>query len=269
MTEIRIGIAGCAGRMGRTLVAETLAMPGLRLAAGTESSPEQQGRDLGSVAGLDPLGIAIAQDPAALFAASDVVIDFTSPAATLRNAATAAETGKALVIGTTGLSAEQARAIEAAARQAPIIWAPNMSLGVNLLLGLVEQVARALGPDYDIEILEMHHRMKQDAPSGTALGLGAAAARGRGIGLDEAAVRSRDGQTGKRPDGAIGFATLRGGDVVGDHSVIFAGPGERLELTHKAADRKIYARGALRAAQWLAGRPPGLYGMQHVLGLSP
>jgi 4-hydroxy-tetrahydrodipicolinate reductase len=269
MTEIRIGIAGCAGRMGRTLVAETLAMPGLRLASGTETSPEQQGRDLGSASGLDPLGIAIARDPEVLFAAADVVIDFTTPAATLRHAAIAAETGKALVIGTTGLSADQARAIEAASRRTPIVWAPNMSLGVNLLLGLVEQVARALGPDYDIEILEMHHRMKQDAPSGTALELGAAAARGRGVSLDEAAVRGRDGQTGKRPDGAIGFAALRGGDVVGDHSVIFAGPGERLELTHKAADRKIYARGALRAAQWLAGRQPGLYGMQHVLGLSP
>jgi 4-hydroxy-tetrahydrodipicolinate reductase len=142
-----------------------------------------------------------------------------------------------------------------------------MSLGVNLLLGLVEQAARALGPDYDIEILEMHHRLKKDAPSGTALGLGQVAARGRGIALEEAAVRSRDGLTGPRPEGTIGFATLRGGDVVGDHTVIFAGPGERLELSHKAADRRIYTRGALRAALWAAAQPPGLYGMKDVLGL--
>jgi 4-hydroxy-tetrahydrodipicolinate reductase len=264
---IGIGIAGCGGRMGRALVVEVAAAEGVRLAGATARAAALQGQDAGGLAGLDPLGIAIGQDAEALFAASDVVIDFTSPETSLRHAEIAARTGKALVIGTTGLSPAEIDAVAAAAQQAPIVLAPNMSLGVNLLLGLVEQVARTLGPDYDIEILEMHHRLKKDAPSGTALGLGQAAARGRGISLEEAAVRSRDGQIGPRPDGTIGFAALRGGDVVGDHTVIFAGLGERLELSHKASDRRIYARGALRAALWAAGQPPGLYGMKDVLGL--
>jgi 4-hydroxy-tetrahydrodipicolinate reductase len=267
MAEIRIGIAGCSGRMGRALVAETLGSPGARLAGGTVSTASRAGGDLGAAAGLDPLGLAVGADPQALFAGADAVIDFTTPAATLAHAEIAARTGKALVIGTTGIDAAGAEAIGLAAKRAPIVWAPNMSLGVNLLLGLVEQVARALGSDYDIEILEMHHRLKRDAPSGTALGLGQAAARGREVALDAVSVRSRDGQIGVRPPGAIGFATLRGGDVVGDHTVIFAGAGERLELTHKAADRRIYARGALRAALWAAGQQPGLYGMKDVLGL--
>jgi 4-hydroxy-tetrahydrodipicolinate reductase len=252
--------------MGRALVAEAVAA-GLRLTGGTANAPILRDADLGLAAGLDPLGVAIGHDPESLFAAADVVIDFTAPEATLRHAALAGRTGKALIIGTTGLSPAGAASIEAAARTAPIVWSANMSLGVTLLLDLVEQTARRLGPDYDIEILEMHHRLKRDAPSGTALGLGEAAARGRAVALDRAAVRSRDGATGPRPEGAIGFATLRGGDVVGDHSVIFAGPGERLELTHKAGDRRIYARGALRAALWAAGRAPGLYGMKDVLGL--
>jgi 4-hydroxy-tetrahydrodipicolinate reductase len=265
MTEIGIGIAGCGGRMGRALVAEVMAA-GLRLAGGTDAA-RLTGGDLGVSAGLDPLGVSIGDDPEALFAVSDAVIDFTAPEASLRHAAIAGRTGKALVIGTTGISPVEAKAIERAAQTAPIVWSANMSLGVNLLLGLVEQAARALGPDYDIEILEMHHRLKRDAPSGTALGLGEAAARGRAVALDQVAVRSRDGETGPRPEGAIGFATLRGGDVVGDHSVIFAGLGERLELTHKAGDRRIYASGALRAALWAIGRSPGLYGMKDVLGL--
>ena len=264
MAEIGIGIAGCAGRMGRALVTEVVGTAGARLAGGTDSSAAG---DLGELAGLGRLGIAAGTDPEALFAAADVVIDFTTPAATLRHAAIAGRTGKALVIGTTGLNAAEAETIKAAARTAPIVWSPNMSLGVNLLLGLVEQVARTLGPEYDIEVLEMHHRLKRDAPSGTALGLGEAAARGRQVALAEAAVRSRDGLVGIRPEGSIGFAALRGGDVVGDHTVIFAGPGERLELTHKAADRRIYARGAMRAALWAAGQAPGLYGMKDVLGL--
>jgi 4-hydroxy-tetrahydrodipicolinate reductase len=267
MADIGIGIAGCAGRMGRALIAETAGLAGARLSGGTIRAAVPQAGDLGTLAGLEPLGIAAGTDPEALFAASDVVIDFTMPAATLEHARIAARTGKALVIGTTGLGLSEAERIREAAATAPIVWAPNMSLGVNLLLGLVEQVARTLGPDYDIEILEMHHRLKRDAPSGTALGLGRAAARGRDTALDAVAVRSRDGLVGVRPDGAIGFATLRGGDVVGDHTVIFAGPGERLELTHKAGDRRIYARGAVRAALWAAGRDPGLYGMKDVLGL--
>ncbi|MEI9987738.1 MAG: 4-hydroxy-tetrahydrodipicolinate reductase [Aliidongia sp.] len=265
MTEI--GIAGCGGRMGRALIAEVAGTDGVRLAGATARNAALHGQDAGDYAGLGHLGVAIGADPEALFAASDVVIDFTAPEATLRHAEIAGRLGKALVIGTTGISPGEAESIAAAAARAPIVWAPNMSLGVNLLLGLVEQVARTLGPEYDIEILEMHHRLKRDAPSGTALGLGEAAARGRGVMLREAAVRSRDGQIGARPEGTIGFATLRGGDVVGDHTVMFAGPGERLELTHKAADRRIYARGALRAALWAVGQPPGLYGMKDVLGL--
>jgi 4-hydroxy-tetrahydrodipicolinate reductase len=266
MAEIAIGIAGCGGRMGRALVGE-VAAAGLRLAGGTARADALQGRDLGVSAGLEPLGLAIGRDPEALFATADAVIDFTTPEATLDHAAIAGRTGRALVIGTTGLSAGQTRAIEAAAERVPIVWSANMSLGVTLLLGLVEQAAHRLGPEFDIEILELHHRLKRDAPSGTALGLGAAAARGRAVVLDAVAVRSRGGHTGSRPDGAIGFASLRGGDAVGDHTVIFAGPGERLELTHRAGDRRIYARGAVRAALWALGRAPGLYDMKDVLGL--
>jgi 4-hydroxy-tetrahydrodipicolinate reductase len=264
---IGIGILGCAGRMGRLLAAEVAASPEARLAAGTASAEQFQGCDLGTLVGLEPFGVFVSNDPAALFAASDVVIDFTAPAATRRHAALAAASGTPLVIGTTGLDGDDLAAIASASRHCAILRAANMSLGVNLLLGLVEQAARALGPDWDIEILEMHHRHKVDAPSGTALALGEAAARGRDIPLSGHEVRVRDGQTGPRPAGAIGFATLRGGDVVGDHSVIFAGPGERLELGHRAGDRRIFARGAVRAALWLAGRTPGLYGMGDVLGL--
>lgn len=267
MELCRIGIVGCAGRMGRMLLAETLGTKGALLAGGVDRLKPGESFDLGELAGGKPLGIIAGDDARALFEAVDVVIDFTVPAATVEHAKLAAATGKGLVIGTTGLDAEQTRAIETAAAQAPILWAPNMSLGVNLLLGLVEQVARSLGVDWDIEIVEMHHRHKIDAPSGTALGLGRAAAKGRGVVLDEVSVRSRDGYTGPRKEGTIGFATLRGGDVVGDHTVIFAGEAERIELTHKATDRRIFARGALRAALWTKGRPPGLYGIKDVLGL--
>ena len=267
MNQCRIGVVGCGGRMGRMLIAEIAGTDGAVVSGGTEHGAALLGQDLGTLAGLAPLGVAAGADAAALVAASDAVIDFTAPAATVRHAELAAAHGTALVIGTTGIDAAQAKAIEAAARQAPIVWSPNMSLGVNLLMGLVEQVAARLGPDYDIEILEMHHRLKVDAPSGTALGLGRAAAAGRGAALEDLWVKSRDGHTGAREAGTIGFATLRGGDVVGDHTVMFAGLGERLELTHKAADRRIYARGAVRAALWARGRPPGLYGMKDVLGL--
>jgi 4-hydroxy-tetrahydrodipicolinate reductase len=264
MNECRIGVVGCGGRMGRMLIAEIAGTEGAVVAGG---SSRIAGQDLGTLAGLAPLGIATGTDPAALIAASDAIIDFTVPEATVRNAELAAASGKVLIIGTTGIDAAQTRAIETAARHTPIVWSPNMSLGVNLLMGLVSQVAATLGPDYDIEIVEMHHRMKIDAPSGTALGLGRAAAAGRGVPLEDVWVKSRGGHTGKRENGTIGFATLRGGDVVGDHTVMFAGLGERIELTHKAADRRIYARGAVRAALWAKGRTPGLYGMKDVLGL--
>ena len=267
MELCRVGIVGCTGRMGRMLLAETLVTKGAVLAGGADRLRPDETLDLGELAGGKALGILAGDDVRALFEAVDVVIDFTVPAATIEHAKLAAATGKALVIGTTGLDAEQSRVIAAAAMQTAILWAPNMSLGVNLLLGLVEQVARSLGEDWDIEIVEMHHRHKIDAPSGTALGLGRAAAKGRGVVLDEVAVRSRDGYTGPRNEGAIGFATLRGGDVVGDHTVIFAGEAERIELTHKATDRRIFARGALRAALWTKGRSPGLYGIKDVLGL--
>ena len=268
---MRVGIVGCAGRMGRANMREALEAEGVALAGGVERAGHPAlGQDLGDLAGLDPVGLVATDDLAGLLAASDAVIEFSTPAATIATAALAAARGScAHVIGTTGLDAAQAEALREAARRVPIVWAPNMSLGVNLLLGLVEQVARALDPDgFDIEILEMHHRHKVDAPSGTALALGHAAARGRGVELDTAAVRARDGITGPRAAGQIGFAALRGGDVVGDHRVLFAGLGERLELAHVATDRRIYARGALRAATWAsAPRPPGLYGMADVLGL--
>ncbi len=268
---MKIGVLGCAGRMGRAVMAELLASEDLRLAGGVEQAGHPAlGQDLGVLAGADPLGLAVSADDRALIGGADVVIEFSSPAATVAHAELAAKHGTGHVIGTTGLSAAEEQIIRAAAGQTAILRAANMSLGINLLLGLAEQVARALGPDaFDIEILELHHKHKVDAPSGTALALGAAAARGRGVDLIAVADRGRDGLTGARRPGAIGFAALRGGDAVGDHSVIFAGAGERLELTHRASDRAIYARGAVRAARWLHGRPPGLYGMAEVLGLAP
>jgi 4-hydroxy-tetrahydrodipicolinate reductase len=266
---MRIGIVGCAGRMGRTNLREVLETEGAELAGGVERPGHPAlGQDLGVLAGLDPVGIPATDDLDALLAASDAVIEFSMPEATVATATRAATKGCAHVIGTTGLDAAQARELARSAERIPIVWAPNMSQGVNLLLGLVERVARALDPAFDIEILEMHHRHKVDAPSGTALALGRAAAKGRGVALEEAAVRVRDGITGTRAAGSIGFATLRGGDVVGEHRVIFAGAGERLELTHVATDRRIYAKGAVRAALWTAGRPPALYGMADVLGIS-
>lgn len=266
---MKIGIVGCAGRMGRMLVAEVLAQDGCELAGGTEipGSPAL-GEDVAVLAGGKPSGLIVGDDPAALFAASDVVVDFTVPDATASYAKLAAERGTAMVIGTTGLTAEQQALVDELAKKAPVVQAANMSLGVNLLLGLTEQVARTLGEDFDIEIVEMHHRNKVDAPSGTALMLGRAAAAGRGVDLDSVAQKVRDGHTGERKRGDIGFATLRGGDVAGEHTVLFAGDAERVELTHKAGSRVIFARGAIRAARWAAGQAPGHYSMRDVLGLS-
>lgn len=266
---MRIGIIGCGGRMGQMLVRTVLASEGCTLAGGVErEGAPVLGQDLGVVAGVKPLGLTVGTDTAALFAAADACIEFTSPAASVEHAAQAAAAGKALVLGATGFEAAQLDALRRHAQQAPIVWAPNMSLGVNILLGVVRQIARALDPAWDIEVLEMHHRMKVDAPSGTALALGKAAAEGRGVALESVAQRVRDGITGARPQGQIGFATLRGGDVVGEHKVIFAGDGERVEIGHIATSREIFARGAVRAAQWAVGQPPGFYGMQDVLGLT-
>lgn len=266
----KIGIVGCAGRMGQMLVAEVLASEELALAGGTERpGGDAVGRDLGELLGRGRLGLTVGSDAKALFSASDAVIDFTSPAAAAIHAQLAAETRTAYVVGTTGLTADQEAALRHAATRTAVVWAPNMSVGVNLLFSLVEQVAALLDPaTYDIEILEMHHRHKVDAPSGTALGLGQAAARGRQVPLDSVWQKTRDGVTGPRKAGDIGFATLRGGDVVGDHTVVFAADGERIELSHKASSRQVFAKGAVRAARWAIGRPPGLYSMKDVLGLA-
>lgn len=269
MSDTKIAIAGCAGRMGRMLARQTVATDGCALAGGFERAGAPEiGADIGELAGLGALGIAVGDDPAAVFAAADVVIDFTVPAASVANAALAAQSGTGLVIGTTGLDEAQAAALRSHAAGAPIVWAPNMSPAVTLLADLVRRAAAALDEDYDIEVLEMHHRHKIDAPSGTALALGRAAAEGRGVALDAVADRGRDGQTGARRKGDIGFAVLRGGGVVGDHSVIFAGPNEVIELTHRAGDRALFAAGAVAAAKWVAGRAAGLYGLRDVLGLS-
>jgi 4-hydroxy-tetrahydrodipicolinate reductase len=268
MADIKMGVIGCGGRMGRMLIAEIAASDDCELAGGTASTGSAYiGADLGELAGIGRIGLPAGNSAGELIRASDVVIEFSTAAATAAHATLAAETGKPLVIGTTGLSATETAAVQEAAKRVPIVWAANTSLGINLLLGLVEQVAERLGPDWDIEIMEMHHRGKADAPSGTALALGRAAAVGRGVTLDEVAQRGRDGITGPRKSGAIGFAALRGGDAVGDHHVIFAGAGERLELSHRATNRAIYAKGAVRAARWVTGQPAGLYGMKEVLGL--
>ena len=269
MADMKLGIAGAGGRMGQMLTREIAATEGAVLVAALGAPGSAAlGRDVGALAGLGETGVRIGEDGAALFARADGVLEFTTPEATVAHAALAAQSHAVLVIGTTGLDAAQARELEMAARHCPIVWADNTSVGINLLRGLTRQVARALGAEWDIEIVEMHHKHKVDAPSGTALALGRAAAAGRGVSLDDVAVRGRDGHTAPRRAGDIGFAALRGGDVVGDHGVIFAGAAERIELTHRAAGREIYARGAIRAALWAHGREPGLYDMADVLGLS-
>ena len=269
MPQMRIVIAGAAGRMGRTLVALVHNTPGAMVGGALERTGSAQiGQDAGELAGIGPIGAAISDNPLEAMLNADAVIDFTSPASTVGLAALAAQARAVHVIGTTGLGPDDLRKIDAAARHAVIVRSGNMSLGVNLLAGLVQKVAAALGEEYDIEIVEMHHRLKVDAPSGTALLLGEAAAKGRGIQLAEHSQRVRDGHTGARKPGDIGFAALRGGTVVGDHDVIFAGPGERLVLTHKAEDRGIFARGAVRAALWGRDRKPGHYSMADVLGLT-
>ncbi|HEX4890694.1 MAG TPA: 4-hydroxy-tetrahydrodipicolinate reductase [Alphaproteobacteria bacterium] len=267
MSTIKIVIVGAAGRMGRTLVRQVSQTPGCGVSGATEpAGSEFLGRDAGLLAGIDALGVAITDDPLQLIAGANAVLDFTSPAAAASHAALCAQARIVHVIGATGFEPEQEAAIAAAARHATIIKAGNMSLGVNLLAQLVRQAAKILDSAFDIEILEMHHRHKVDAPSGTALLLGEAAAEGRGVKLADAAVRGRDGITGARKAGDIGFAVLRGGGVVGDHSVLFAADDEIIELRHQAFDRSIFARGAVAAARWGQGKKPGLYSMADVLG---
>lgn len=264
---MNIGVVGCAGRMGQMVLAEIVGTEGCEVAGGTESPGHPTiGQDVTTQAGLKPSGVAVGEDAAALFVVSDAVVDFTIPVATVGHAKLAANTGTILVAGTTGLIPEQESVLATAAEKTVIFYAPNMSVGVNLLFALTERVASILGDDYDIEVLEMHHRDKVDAPSGTALALGRAAAAGRGVDHEVVADRGRDGITAARKTGDIGYAVLRGGDVAGDHSVIFAGDGERVELVHKASSRNVFARGAIRAALWAAKKPPGLYNMRGVLG---
>ena len=265
---MKIAIAGAAGRMGQMLIRQIEHTPGCTLAGAIEGpSSNSLGRDAGEVAGVGAKGVKIVSDAAAGIAAAEVVIDFTVAAATVAHARIAADKDVALVIGTTGLDPAQTALVHEAAKKVPILWAANMSLGVNILLALVEKTASMLDPAYDIEVLEMHHRHKIDAPSGTALALGRAAANGRQVQLEDVWRKSREGHTGARPAGEIGFATLRGGEEVGVHTVMFAAAGERLELSHRAFSRETYAAGALRAALWLDGQKPGLYGMKDVLGL--
>ena len=265
---MKLVVVGAEGRMGRMLIRAVAEAEGCTLtgAVEREGSPAL-GKDAGTLAGVGDLGVPVGDDPLPLFAAADGVLDFTAPAATVFFAELAAQARIVHVVGTTGLSDGDLTKLEAAAFHARIVRSGNMSLGVNLLAGLVRKAAATLGEAFDIEIVEMHHRMKVDAPSGTALLLGEAAAEGRNVALAEKRVSTRDGQTGARRSGDIGFATLRGGTVVGDHSVVFAGPSERLTLSHHAEDRMIFSRGALAAARWAFDKPPGLYGMSDVLGL--
>jgi 4-hydroxy-tetrahydrodipicolinate reductase len=265
---MRLIVAGAGGRMGRALTRAIAETPGAVLTGALEApGSELLGKDAGSLAGLPENGIKLSADLWSLSKEADGIMDFTVPGATIANVAIAAERGLVHVIGTTGLSASDDAVIKSVTTRAVVVQSGNMSLGVNLLAALVKRVAQSLDDGFDIEILEMHHKAKIDAPSGTALLLGAAAAEGRNIALDQHSTRGRDGHTGARRTGDIGFASLRGGTVTGDHSVVFAGPYERIELSHRAEDRMIFAHGALKAAIWAHGKKPGLYSMADVLGL--
>lgn len=270
MSDLRIVVVGAAGRMGRNLIQAINGMPGLALTGALERAGSAVlGQDSGNLAGCGINNIPISDDPLTALAEADVLIDFTTPTTTVQLSEFSAQARIVHVIGTTGLSSEDLKKIETAARHAVIIRSGNMSLGVNLLAALVRRVSATLDSGFDIEILEMHHRMKVDSPSGTAILLGEAAAEGRKIPLDkEHSIVVRDGYTGAREQGSIGFAALRGGTVIGDHSVIFAGPSERITLSHIAEDRSIFAQGAIRAAIWGKGRKPGLYSMMDVLGIN-
>lgn len=275
MSEMKLVVTGAAGRMGQALIRAIAGAKDLRLhgavlhAAIERKGAPQIGMDAGVLAGIGEIGVKVSDDPLAAFAGADGVIDFTIPAATVEFAGYAAQARIVHIIGTTGCTAEDEEKIAAAARHATIVKSGNYALGVNILAAVSEKVAKLLGPsDFDIEIVEMHHKHKVDAPSGTALLLGEAAARGRGVTLGDHSVRSRDGHTGARVDGTIGFATLRGGSVVGDHSVIFAGNDEIITLSHHAVNRSMFAGGALAAARWARERKPGLYSMRDVLDLN-
>lgn len=267
VSPLKVVIAGCSGRMGHALLESVFTDPALVLHGALDRADNpQSGHDAGEQFGR-LTGVKVTADVETALQGADVLVDFTRPEASMQYLDACQKAGVSLVIGTTGFSAEQKTAIEAASKNIPIVFAPNMSVGVTLLINLVEQAAKVLKDGYDIEVVEMHHRHKVDAPSGTALRLGEAAAKGIGQDLKDCAVYAREGVTGEREAGTIGFATLRGGDVVGDHTVMFAGVGERVEITHKASSRATFAVGALRAAKFLADKKTGLYDMQDVLGL--
>lgn len=264
MTELLI--VGAGGKMGRTLTQAIAETEGTHLAAGTESPDSSLlGQDIGVVAGIQAQGVAISASLDQAVAQSQVAIDFTRPLVTLKTLDACVATGCAMVIGTTGFDAEQKARIEAAAKKIPIVMAANFSVGVNVCLKLLHDAAAALGDDYDVEIIEAHHRHKVDAPSGTALAMGESVADALGRDLAKVAVYGREGHTGERDSQTIGFETIRGGDIVGEHTVMFIGTGERVEISHRASNRMNFAAGAVRAAQWVAGRAPGLYDMQDVL----
>ena len=266
---LRIGVVGASGRMGRMVINNILHLSGCELSGASEvSGSKYVGTDVGFLVGAENNGVIITDDTEKMFTGLDVVIDFTIPDATQKHAEIASNTGCALIVGTTGMEQAHRDSLLSASNNVPIVMAPNMAAGVNLLFAITQQVAKVLDEDFDIEIVEMHHKHKIDSPSGTALGLGEAAAKGRGIDFNSSKVLSREGIIGERQAGNIGFATMRGGDVVGDHTVVFAGAGERIEISHKATDRAIFARGALRAAFWAVTQPAGLYSMNDVLGLN-
>ena len=269
MADMRLIVAGAAGRMGRALTRAITETPGVVVAGALEApGSEWIGQDAGMLAGLPPSGLEVSADLWSLSAKADGILDFTVPGATIANVAIAAQRGIVHIIGTTGLSSSDDAVIKSVTTRAIVVQSGNMSLGVNLLAAMVKRAAQSLDHMFDIEILEMHHKAKIDAPSGTALLLGEAAAAGRKVTLKDRSARGRDGLTGERRQGDIGFASLRGGTVAGDHSVIFAGPYERIELSHRAEDRMIFAHGALKAALWAHGKKPGFYTMTDVLGLS-
>ena len=268
MSNNGILVAGAGGRMGKAVIAEVLRTPGAQLAGGFERADGPDiGKDMGVLAGLDAIGLKVENSVEAGLRRAGALIDFTVPAASVANARAAAAAGVAHIIGTTGLSEADEAAIREAAERTPIVKSGNMSLGVNLLAALVEDAARRLDDNFDIEIFEAHHRAKLDAPSGTALMLGAAAARGRGVDLREKAAGMTGDRRGARKEGDIGFSVFRGGGVVGDHAVSFAAMEEVITLSHSAIDRALFARGAVAAARWATGKAPGLYSMRDVLGL--
>ena len=268
-SPINVTVIGAAGRMGKRLVALVHESSRLQLAGATEAKGHPAlGKDAGDVAGCGSLGVALTDNPAQALAASDVVIDFTAPEATLHHLAQAVQLKRAMVIGTTGLSPDAMDQLCQHAESIPCVQAPNMSVGITVLLQIIGKVAQALGDDYDLEIIDAHHNKKKDAPSGTALKLAEVLATAKDWDLQEAGVYARHGLVGERTKNEIGIQTVRAGDIVGDHTVLYAGPGERIEITHRAHNRDPFAHGALRAAEWVVNQPPGLYGMADVLGLS-